>query len=145
MIELSEVICLTNLFAEAVKNILARGDSTGTAQALYDEWSDQIADLEKPAIPTPADAPLLTAYPNPFNPTTAISYRVDAPGMVTVNVYNVAGQHVRQLTSGEHRSGLYTASWDGLDMTGRQVGTGAYLVRLVTPTQTFTQRVTLLR
>ncbi len=93
-----------------------------------------------------ASAPLLAADPNPFNPSTTLTYRVDQLGAVNLSVYNVSGQLVRELVSrSEHQPGLHTAVWNSTDASGREVATGVHLVRLSTPEMTVTQRVTLLR
>ncbi len=99
----------------------------------------------EPRITRPASPPLLTARPNPFNPTTSITYRVTAQGNVSVDVYNALGQRVRELVNTAAQPGVYTVVWDGKDSAARPVGSGVYLVRLITPASVVTERVTLLR
>ena len=70
--------------------------------------------------------------PNPFNPSTTISYEVPerAPVQVTVRVYNLRGQLVRTLVEDVREAGTYTVFWDGTDTNGRQVSSGVYLYRM---------------
>ncbi len=68
--------------------------------------------------------------PNPFNPTTSISYSVSETSYVVIEIYDVAGVHVRNLVEGTRDAGEYVVDWDGLDDAGRAVGSGVYFYRL---------------
>lgn len=80
-----------------------------------------MADLSKPT--------LLESYPNPFNPSTTLTYFVTSPAPVSLVIYNVLGQKVKILESSQMTAGYHTVVWDGSDRDGRQVSTGIYLVR----------------
>jgi len=70
-------------------------------------------------------------FPNPFNPATAIQYRVPSTGgRVSLAVYDLAGRLVRTLVDGDKSGGEHTVVWRGLDDSGRQVGSGVYFYRL---------------
>jgi parallel beta-helix repeat protein len=70
-------------------------------------------------------------FPNPFNPTTAIQFRVPAPGgQVTLSVYDLSGRLVQTLVDAEKPGGEYVAVWHGMDDRGRKVGSGVYFYRL---------------
>ena len=69
-------------------------------------------------------------YPNPFNPSTMIPYRLPAAMHVRLEVYNLLGQRVATLANGEQPAGFHTASWDATDAAGEAVGAGVYLYRL---------------
>jgi hypothetical protein len=73
---------------------------------------------------------LLTNHPNPFNPSTTISYEVPRDAHTTLDIYNIKGQKVKSLVSGRHRKGIYTVEWNGTDIHGRQVASGVYLYHL---------------
>ena len=64
--------------------------------------------------------------PNPFNPTTAISFTIPAAGNVTVDVYNVAGQKVDSLVNGMMSAGRHSVVWDA---TGYSNGVYFYTVK----------------
>jgi len=69
--------------------------------------------------------------PNPFNPSTWISFELAQAGHVALTVYNMAGQEVRTLVDKELPAGIpYTAFWNGRDAGGRDVASGVYLARL---------------
>lgn len=78
----------------------------------------------------PAEAGVSGARPNPFNQTTTISYQTTTSGPVSLKVYNVYGQLVRTLESGQKPAGYHRARWDGRNDRGEAVSAGVYLVRL---------------
>ncbi|MBU0717202.1 MAG: T9SS type A sorting domain-containing protein, partial [Planctomycetes bacterium] len=70
-------------------------------------------------------------FPNPFNPTTSISFTLPAAGATSLRVYDVAGRLVRELEIGRFRpAGDHTITWNGRDDAGHPVGSGVYLARL---------------
>ncbi len=79
---------------------------------------------------TPTAFLLNENYPNPFNPTTTISYGVPEDASVLVEVYNLLGQMVVTLAEGVHQAGNYTVAWDGRDSEGNQLGSGIYFYRM---------------
>jgi 5'-nucleotidase/UDP-sugar diphosphatase len=64
-------------------------------------------------------------YPNPFNPSTTISYGLTTPERVTVSVYNALGQKVASFDEGWKQAGEYTIRWDAGNMSS-----GVYFYRL---------------
>ncbi len=90
-----------------------------------EEW-DQTGRL------VPEGFTLLPNYPNPFNPETAIGYRLNLtePTPVSLRVYNLLGQLVRTLAEGVQAAGEYRLVWDGRDDAGRALSSGIYFVRL---------------
>ena len=85
---------------------------------------------DEPALPTAAA--LRQNYPNPFNPTTTIRYQVVAStAIVSLTVYDVTGQRVRELVGAQRlAAGPYEAVWDGRDADGEPVANGVYLYQL---------------
>ena len=69
-------------------------------------------------------------YPNPFNPSTMIPYRLPASMHVRLEVFNLLGQRIATLVDGEQPAGFHTAQWDATDASGAAVGAGVYLYRL---------------
>ncbi|MBU8923489.1 MAG: T9SS type A sorting domain-containing protein [Bacteroidales bacterium] len=84
-------------------------------------------------------------YPNPFNPATTINYDLKTALPVTLAVYNVAGQKIRQLITGEMQNGYNTVQWDGTDDRGNQISSGVYFYRLKAGDEVVTHRMVLLR
>ncbi|HFE62964.1 MAG TPA: T9SS type A sorting domain-containing protein [Caldithrix sp.] len=68
-------------------------------------------------------------FPNPFNGTTVIPYRIKKAGSATLRIYNVTGQLVRVLVQENQAPGEYTVSWDGRDSKGRMLPSGIFFFR----------------
>jgi len=80
---------------------------------------------DAPQLPT--DFAVSLNYPNPFNPATTISYQLPQAADVKLAIYNVLGQQVRTLVSGQMPAGYHRAVWDGRNEAGVQVGSGVYI------------------
>jgi hypothetical protein len=87
----------------------------------------------------PIDYLLSQNYPNPFNPTTSVKFSVPKDGFVTLKVYDMIGQEVATLFSGNVQRGTYTLNWNGKDNSGNYVSSGSYIYRITANTGEFTQ------
>ena len=79
------------------------------------------------------EAVSVSNYPNPFNPTTQITYTLPASAArepVRLEVFDVAGRLVRVLVDGLQEPGTHQVTWDGADAAGVPVASGVYLSRL---------------
>ncbi len=88
---------------------------------------------------------LLPVYPNPFNPTTFITYHLPKTSDVSIVVYNSVGQVIRNLESGQRQAGRYTIQWDARDNQGMPVTSGMYLCRFESGGHVFIQKMMLLK
>ena len=79
---------------------------------------------------SPQQYSLGDAYPNPFNSSVSIPFDVLTGAQVEVAIFSVSGQRVRTLTSGILEGGHHEARWDGTDLSGRNVASGTYVIRL---------------
>ncbi|HTX99814.1 MAG TPA: T9SS type A sorting domain-containing protein, partial [Bacteroidota bacterium] len=64
-------------------------------------------------------------YPNPFNPSTKIEFALPRSGNVSLQVYNVLGQIVSTIASGQYNAGKYEVNWNA-----NQLASGLYFYRL---------------
>lgn len=87
----------------------------------------------------------VNVYPNPFNPSTTISYDLPEAGSVTVVIYDVLGQQVRHLVSQVNAAGRYSIQWDARDNQGRGVASGVYIAKVDAGTSTLSQKMLLLK
>ena len=71
-------------------------------------------------------------HPNPFNPTTTISFDLVNAGKVTLNVYNIKGELVRTLASENYSAGKHDIIWNGKDNNGKLVSSGVYFYHMKT-------------
>jgi hypothetical protein len=86
--------------------------------------------LENDLVGLPVATELRGNYPNPFNPSTTISYALAADSYVTLKVYNTLGQEVATLVDGFQTAGYLTATWNGRNDFGSTVSSGIYIYRL---------------
>jgi len=69
-------------------------------------------------------------FPNPFNNETTIRFAVASSDPVTLTIYNILGQPIRNLYWGAIIPGNYDISWNGRDNGGKTVSTGIYFYKL---------------
>ena len=78
----------------------------------------------------PSRLKLLPNYPNPFNAETCIVYELPRSGPVSIRIYNLHGQLIRQVMEGHQEGGSHLVRWDGKDGEGRETGSGVYIYRV---------------
>ena len=88
---------------------------------------------------------LISNVPNPFNPSTQITYRLGASGAVRLRIYNTLGQVVRTLVHEVQPAGRYQVVWEGRDERGVAVASGVYLARLIYPGGVQTRQLLLVK
>ncbi|MBM3324918.1 MAG: T9SS type A sorting domain-containing protein, partial [Calditrichaeota bacterium] len=92
---------------------------------------------EDPGIPW--DYAFEGAYPNPFNPTTVLTFTVAAPGRVAMRITNLLGQEVRSLWETCPSAGRYRMVWNGTDSSGAHLPSGVYFATLQAGEERFTR------
>ncbi|MFO7652602.1 MAG: FlgD immunoglobulin-like domain containing protein [Candidatus Krumholzibacteriia bacterium] len=101
------------------------------------------------ASPPPAVLPGRTVLnrnvPNPFNPSTELSFVLARGGSARVRVYSMQGQLVRTLLDSDLPAGPHSVVWYGRDDAGRPAGSGTYIVQLEAPDRTLSQRIMLVK
>ncbi len=108
-------------------------------------------DTEETATPVVTDYELVGNYPNPFNPSTTISFAMPEAGRVTLKIFSETGQLVRTLLDGEKSPGQHNVSWNGRNDAGAAVASGMYFYQIVMQKQngevafTETRRMTLVK
>ena len=84
-------------------------------------------------------------YPNPFNPSTKISYELPEDGFVSIGIYNTLGREIKNLVKKSQNSGQKIVFWDGRDDTGVSVSTGIYFVAMNASSFNETKKIMLIR
>ncbi len=112
---------------DASENIAVTGGAAITT-ALFNPSGTPTA-IGDPVL-APTAAFLRAAYPNPFNPSTALSFRLERPMAVTLAIYDPAGRHVKTILREHMIEGEHVVSWDGADENGRTMSSGVYFARL---------------
>jgi hypothetical protein len=96
--------------------------------------------------PTPrAEAQLLPARPNPFNPNTVLEFNLGAPSHFRLAIHDVRGRMVRVVAEGNAPAGRHLYRWDGLNDRGTSCASGVYYAVLGLPSGNRTTPLTLIR
>ncbi|MDD4310462.1 MAG: lamin tail domain-containing protein, partial [Candidatus Cloacimonetes bacterium] len=96
-----------------------------------------------PTIPLTTE--LKTVYPNPFNPSTTISYGLSKQAAVSFTIYNARGQVVRSFNEGTKAAGNHNILWNGIDNNGRICGTGVYFINMQAGKDSFIRKAVLMK
>jgi hypothetical protein len=84
-------------------------------------------------------------YPNPFNPTTHMSVEMPKSADVEVAVYDILGQKIATLLSGQQGAGYHTVEWNGTNQAGLSVPSGTYFIRMISEDFAKVQKVMLMK
>jgi hypothetical protein len=85
---------------------------------------------EDPELLLPKNFALRQNYPNPFNMSTTIEFELSRRADVSLSIYNVLGQQVRDYAYGSTGVGRHSLVWNGCDEGGSEVASGVYFYRL---------------
>jgi hypothetical protein len=119
--------------------------------AVYDGEESEIVEVEFEYTGVSADDPVVTKtqlhnnYPNPFNPETTISFSINTPGRVEIDIYNIKGEKVRTLVREEYPAGNHNVVWNGTDNQNRSVASGVYMYRMSTENYSTTKKMILMK
>lgn len=92
----------------------------------------------------PNDFGLKPAYPNPFNPSTNLTFILPEAATVTLRAFNVMGQEVNTILEGRYEAGEHTITWNA-ENSKSALPTGVYFVRLDALGKTSLQKVVLIK
>ncbi len=93
----------------------------------------------------PSHLRIVSASPNPFNPTISIRYELPVATLLSIRVIDLSGRTVRTLRSGIELAGRNEVMWDGRNDDGRSVSSGMYFTSLEAGGETRTKKITLIR
>jgi flagellar hook assembly protein FlgD len=88
---------------------------------------------------------VLPAYPNPFNPSTTITYGIDTDSKITVQIYDITGQLITTLLNKEQTQGWHSVVWNGTNNKGTQSPAGIYLSKITAGNDVKTNKLMLLK
>jgi hypothetical protein len=112
-------------------------------------WHLAIVDIEGAGVATVSEitpqAWLDQNHPNPFNPTTNISFSLTEAGPASIKVYDVRGREVRSLLDRNMPAGKHTVTWDGTDNNGRTLASGTYFYTMQSEDGTSSRKALLLK
>ena len=119
-----------------------------TVQALlngiYHERS-VVATITTGILDYPNNYKLDQNFPNPFNPTTSINYDLSNDSYVTLDIYNISGEHINSLVDETQEKGSKIVQWKGVNKKGEKVNSGIYFYKLQANDFTKTKKMILLK
>ena len=102
--------------------------------------SDRITGVNEDEERVPDQFSLMQNFPNPFNPSTTISFSIPQSSVITLTIFNLLGEEVATLISGRLDAGTHTVQWDA---TGYP--SSVYFYRLSAGSYVETKKLVLLR
>jgi len=90
--------------------------------------------LNKPAL-------FMQNYPNPFTDYTSISFSLPADGNVVIDIFDISGRIVKNLTNSFYNAGTSAVAWNGTDNSGNRVNPGIYVCRLISGKESISTRM----
>lgn len=113
----------------------------GSADAFITKFHmENIADRVETDSSNPSAFSIDSITPNPFNPSTLITFSLPAPSNATLAIYSVTGQKVATLLSGPQPAGSRTVRWDASNCAS-----GVYFCRLEADGKAVTRKLTLVK
>jgi hypothetical protein len=103
----------------------------------------QLSETEAVEIPALRLA-LFQNHPNPFNPSTSITYYLPSRAQVAVEVFDASGVLVTLLVDKNQEGGTHTVVWNGLDDRGNHAASGVYFCRLRAGKDSISRKMVLL-
>jgi len=93
----------------------------------------------------PAAFALAPNVPNPFNPSTTITFSLPRDERIRLDVIDLRGRRVRTLAQGPHLAGEHRVVWDGRDAQGMPAASGTYVYRLQTGERMVSRKMMLVK
>ncbi|MCX6149571.1 MAG: YCF48-related protein [Ignavibacteriales bacterium] len=127
-----------------------------TAYVFGDDWNGKthtllradlsnLTEVEAKKETKPKEFLLFNNYPNPFNPTTTISYNLPSDGRVTIKVYDMLGREVKTLVNDYKNAGSYSVVWNSKDIYDNEVSSGIYFYNIRFKDQSYSKKMILVR
>ena len=114
--------------------------ATGNGPLVWDATcSGELFPGEVP-VSAPSSFTVAGASPNPFNPTTTISFTLPEMAKVTLNVFDVSGRQVAQVVNGLREAGTHQVTFDGSNLAS-----GVYLYTITASNHTATGKMVLMK
>ena len=118
--------------------------------ALYDEGESEpvtvnVVITNTGNILVPLETKLNGNYPNPFNPSTTISFQLAEKNLIELVIYNMKGQKVKELMNSNLDAGYYKVVWNGKDDQNRSVSSGIYFYKMISGKYVSTGKCILLK
>ena len=120
--------------------------STDGLRTFYGPFEATVSSAAESDISTaPNEFSLSPNYPNPFNPSTQISYQLPRASQVTLTIYDILGNRVNSLVNELQPAGVYQVTWDGTNSRGQRLESGIFIYELQAGDQVLYQKMTMIK
>ncbi|MBI3195177.1 MAG: T9SS type A sorting domain-containing protein [Ignavibacteriae bacterium] len=116
------------------------GWAVGDSGIILKTTSGGVLSVEQRDDLIPSQFTLSDNYPNPFNPTTKISFSIPAMSFVSIKIFDVLGKEVATIVNEELSAGNYTQEWNA-----QGIESGVYFYQIQAGTYVETKKLILLR
>ena len=125
--ELSHITFFETGETSKTLNLAGREDNK-----IYVYQFDMVTSVNEPYIKEeiPLTFKLFQNHPNPFNGETRLEFETEESQHLTLSIYNILGQEIKNLASKTFSAGIYQYYWDGNNQDGVSQASGIYFARL---------------
>ncbi len=119
---------VTNGYTDLLLNYDVRAHLTLNATYSDPDWHSQFGTINQESVKPPSTSASIVAlptefslspnFPNPFNPSTTLSYGLPMDSRVILRIYNTLGQQVAELVNAEQSAGWYGLTWNANGASG---------------------------
>ena len=106
----------------------------GNGQTIINQYSislnETLVEIKSPNGTLTSYYNLNDNYPNPFNPKTNITYRLQIDCLVSITIYDLLGNVIRHLVNEVQNAGYKKVEWNAIDNLGHPVSAGVYIYTL---------------
>ena len=88
---------------------------------------------------------ILSCFPNPFNPSILLEYKIEKRNHVQLDVYNMLGKNVKSLVEEVQEVGNYHTKWDGNNRFNKPLPSGAYFLKIQSGEYHMIKKITLIK
>ncbi|MBN1327713.1 MAG: choice-of-anchor L domain-containing protein [Candidatus Cloacimonetes bacterium] len=113
----------------AVDDGTGMGDDNTSIMPSNEEYCEPLVESNDDLIARPATG-IISVSPNPFNPSTEISFEIAESGMISLYVYDLKGRKINTLIAEELAAGYHSCIWTGNDYKGSSCNSGIYFAVL---------------
>lgn len=115
-------------------------DCWGSPDTLYADWDCVISATDEPGIAAPTSYTLSQNFPNPFNPSTTISFSLPVAEMVKLSVFDILGRQVSVMDFGRLNAGTHN-----VEFNAGALASGVYFYKLETANFNATKKMLLMK
>ena len=124
-------------------NIISNASGQCVIGSVWGNCTDGLSINERNLIPEKFE--ISQNFPNPFNPSTSISFDVAYMDEISIVIYDIAGKEVATLVSGVYTPGNYNVVWNALDNEGNDVASGMYIYRYINREKSISKKMLYLK